>query len=277
MADLSPAQIASYAYQAGFHDETALTRAVAVALAESGGNPLAVNVNSDSQHSRDRGLWQINAYWHPEVSDAAAFDPAQAAAATYRISSGGKSWSQWSTWNNGAATAQLGRARLGAAAAIQSGGAQAGGTVPADLTSGVTNAGLTDGFSDALKAFSDFPKIALAIVKAGVWIADPHNWLRVLEVVAGVGVAVIGMRLLADTGVGGPVGAIATGTKKAGDAAFKAAKTAATKGAEGNSGEKPAPQKKAAAQKPAAVKENAPEKQPRGNSEKGGKKNDSAG
>ncbi len=36
-------------------------------------NPKAVNTNADS--SRDRGLFQINDKWHPEVSDKMAFDP----------------------------------------------------------------------------------------------------------------------------------------------------------------------------------------------------------
>jgi len=51
--------------------------ALAVAEAESGFNPAAVNTNTDG--TRDRGLYQINEKWHPEVSDAQAFDPSYAA------------------------------------------------------------------------------------------------------------------------------------------------------------------------------------------------------
>jgi len=47
--------------------------AVRVAQCESGLNPEAVNVNTDG--SRDRGLYQINDKWHPEVTDEQAFDP----------------------------------------------------------------------------------------------------------------------------------------------------------------------------------------------------------
>jgi len=36
-------------------------------------DPKAVNINKDG--SRDRGLFQINDKWHPEVSDEQAFDP----------------------------------------------------------------------------------------------------------------------------------------------------------------------------------------------------------
>lgn len=46
--------------------------AVAVAKCESGLNPAAVNTNTDG--SRDRGLYQINEKYHPEVTDAQAFD-----------------------------------------------------------------------------------------------------------------------------------------------------------------------------------------------------------
>lgn len=38
---------------------------------ESRYNPLAVGYNKGSV---DRGLWQINSYWHREVSDECAFD-----------------------------------------------------------------------------------------------------------------------------------------------------------------------------------------------------------
>ena len=47
--------------------------AVRVAKCESNLNPLAVNKNTDG--SRDRGLFQINEKWHPDVSDEVAFNP----------------------------------------------------------------------------------------------------------------------------------------------------------------------------------------------------------
>ena len=47
--------------------------AARVAKAESKFNPEAKNTNSDG--SKDRGLYQINNKWHPEVSDEQAFDP----------------------------------------------------------------------------------------------------------------------------------------------------------------------------------------------------------
>jgi hypothetical protein len=76
--------------------------AVAICLAESGGNPHATNVNSDSHHSVDRGLWQINNYWHSEVSDTCAFSASCNAKAAKRISSDGSNWTPWATYNGGA-------------------------------------------------------------------------------------------------------------------------------------------------------------------------------
>src|SRR5690242_11175877 len=68
----SAVQIAQLARSAGFSGND-WTISVAVALAESGGWSHARLINTDC--SVDRGLWQINSYWHGEVSDSCAFDP----------------------------------------------------------------------------------------------------------------------------------------------------------------------------------------------------------
>ena len=75
--------------------------AAAIAMAESSGDPLAVGINRKPR-SRDRGLFQINSRWHPEVSDRCAFDVRCNAEEAYRISDGGRDWGAWSTWHNGA-------------------------------------------------------------------------------------------------------------------------------------------------------------------------------
>lgn len=95
----SAAQLATLAKNAGFSGD-GLVDAVAVALAESSGFTKALLVNENC--TRDRGLWQINDYWHPEVSEQQAFDPVQNAKAAYDISSQGTAWDQWSTWESGA-------------------------------------------------------------------------------------------------------------------------------------------------------------------------------
>ncbi len=118
-------QIAGHVLAAGFTGEHA-AQAIAVAWAESTGQTDARNVNSDSHRSVDRGLWQINSYWHREVSDRCADTPACAAAAAYRISNGGRDWSQWATWPSPANT-HLSKARRAV------GSPAAGGATPAGI------------------------------------------------------------------------------------------------------------------------------------------------
>jgi len=73
--------------------------AVAVALAESGGNCLE---NSGNPGSVDRGLWMINSYRHSEVTDACAYDCNCNAQSANIISSGGRNWQTWATYNSSA-------------------------------------------------------------------------------------------------------------------------------------------------------------------------------
>ncbi|RAS62230.1 VCBS repeat protein [Lentzea atacamensis] len=85
---------------AGFSGEK-LVVAVAVGMAESRCDPSARYVNSDSHNSVDRGLWQINDYWHSEVSDSCAYNAACNAKEAYRISDQGTDWTPWSTYKSG--------------------------------------------------------------------------------------------------------------------------------------------------------------------------------
>jgi len=78
-------------------DRTAL--AIAVARAESSFRPGITNTAGNA-HGTDRGLWQINGYWHPEVSVACALSPSCAARAMKRITSNSTKWSEWWTYNN---------------------------------------------------------------------------------------------------------------------------------------------------------------------------------
>ncbi|MFF0144231.1 hypothetical protein ATK36_0107 [Amycolatopsis sulphurea] len=113
---LSDVQLAQQARNAGLHGQS-LVLSVAVGLAESAGWTHAQLTNTDC--SRDRGLWQISDRWHPEVSDGQAFDPVGAARAMYAISSHGSNWSPWVAYNNGSYQQYMSRAQ---AAAGQAGG-----------------------------------------------------------------------------------------------------------------------------------------------------------
>lgn len=92
---LSVAELLALAAYAGFKPGQQQANVTAVALAESGGDPNATNVNTDG--SRDRGLYQINDKYHPEVSDTCAYDPVCSAKAAYSISNRGTSFSPWNS------------------------------------------------------------------------------------------------------------------------------------------------------------------------------------
>jgi hypothetical protein len=85
--------------------------AVAIALAESGGRTDAVRNNLGPPPSRDRGLWQINSRFHPDVTDAQAFNAAAATDAAHRLSNGGRSWTLWNAFRNSAYLRYLATAR----------------------------------------------------------------------------------------------------------------------------------------------------------------------
>lgn len=99
MATLTIDQAAQFARAAGFA-ETSLRIIVSIAQAESGLVTNARHVNSDG--STDRGILQINSFWHHEVSDAQADDPAQAFRAAFRISLDGTQFDPWTTYGSGA-------------------------------------------------------------------------------------------------------------------------------------------------------------------------------
>ncbi|GHH42873.1 type VII secretion target [Lentzea cavernae] len=107
MSKLSPEQIAQHARAAGFEGE-GLTIAIAVALAESGGDPRAHNARPPDD---SYGLWQINMLGgmgperrrqHGLDSNRELFDPRVNAKVANSLSKDGKSWTPWSTYTNGA-------------------------------------------------------------------------------------------------------------------------------------------------------------------------------
>ncbi len=96
--DLSIAAIGAVAERAGFSGSS-LAMAIAVALAESGGDPQATDF--DSNGTVDRGLWQINSV-HTQYSADCDDDPPCAASAAFAISAGGTDWDAWVTYQRGA-------------------------------------------------------------------------------------------------------------------------------------------------------------------------------
>ncbi|QQQ74514.1 transglycosylase SLT domain-containing protein [Saccharothrix sp. 6-C] len=134
MSTLSPERIARHAHDAGFRGQD-LTIAVAVALAESGGDTRAHNSTPPDD---SYGLWQINMLGSMGParrrefgleSNRELFDPAENARAANKISGDGRSWTPWSTYTNGAYKRHLDEARRGVEAMKRggSGGGSGGG------------------------------------------------------------------------------------------------------------------------------------------------------
>lgn len=103
---LTPNDIAQLAYNAGFRG-SALRMAVAIALAESNGNPNAYNpevaAGTRPGHG-SRGLWQIYGTAHPEYDNEQTFNPVTNAQAAFKVyTEAGNRFTPWSTFNNGSA------------------------------------------------------------------------------------------------------------------------------------------------------------------------------
>lgn len=90
-----------------------IATAVAVARAESSFRPWITNTVGNA-HGIDRGLWQINSYWHPEVSAACALSASCNARAAARISKGATRWTEWWTYKNGKHWPYMSQARAAA-------------------------------------------------------------------------------------------------------------------------------------------------------------------
>lgn len=173
-ANLTDAQIAGAASGAGFSG-TALAKAVAIALAETGGtgNPQSHNaVPPDDSY----GLWQINMLGSMGparrkqfglTSNSQLYDPSTNAKAAYAISSSGKSFTPWSTYTSGSYLRYMSRAN------------KAAGNPDSSSTTPSTQVGATD----VLSWPSD-------IVGFFTFITNPNTWLR-LGMLLGGGVMVL--------------------------------------------------------------------------------------
>ncbi len=98
-----PEQIASLARDAGFAGDDLVT-AVAVALAESGGDPEAYNPETAAGTAPGRGsygLWQIYRAAHPDLDAVDLTDPPANARAAFQIYSAARGFRPWSTYLHG--------------------------------------------------------------------------------------------------------------------------------------------------------------------------------
>ncbi|MEU4806075.1 type VII secretion target [Actinosynnema sp. NPDC023587] len=163
MSRLSPEQIARHAHDAGFRGED-LTIAVAVALAESGGDPRAHNPRPPDD---SYGLWQINMLGalgparRRELglaSDRELFDPRENAKAANRISGDGRSWTPWSTYTSGAYREHLDEARRGVKALNRNGSGGGGRGGSGSGGSGSGGSGGKGGYSVDVGVLRDYAR-----------------------------------------------------------------------------------------------------------------------
>lgn len=234
---LSDIQIATVARQAGFPADQIAT-AVAVCLAESGGDPLSVNINggsTDAPGSKDLGLWQINDRFN---ADALAMgdwrDPATNARMALHAFQG-RGWKDWTTFVKGRHLQYMAR---GQAAAAATGGVTAS-TTPAGLSIPVPGLPFSipmpgNPFSiplpgvDALANIAELLKNTFAYMSlTAAWVSNPDNWMRMLKAGAGLGVLLVGLALVAKPVVAPAVKSGVNAGKKAAKVGKTAAKVAA--------------------------------------------------
>jgi hypothetical protein len=106
--------------------------ACAIALAESGGDPLATgravwNPGNVTHLSVDLGIWQLNSYYHttvdpfpdvPKITVADCFDAQKATTQVWKVINKNKTgwnynWTAWTTYNNGSYDKQIAAALAG--------------------------------------------------------------------------------------------------------------------------------------------------------------------
>lgn len=186
MSTLSPNEIAGAARAAGFRGR-ALVIAVAVALAESSGDPTATNHNTNG--TTDYGLWQINSVHAGILRQGSWSDPTDNARMAYAVSNGGRNWVPWTTFNDGAYLAHM------PAATVAAGNPLPPGSVP-QPTSGVTPVD----FGSTMGALSNFGSLASLLL-------NPFTYIRLAMFGVGFGLVVMGLvhvsgtaRTIAQTG-----------------------------------------------------------------------------
>lgn len=176
---LSTAEITAVARAAGFgKDADTLATAVAVALAESSGRTNAVSPTGCCH-----GLWQINVNVHP-YTKAQMRDPAQNAAAAWKISNGGTNWKPWSAYNNGAYFFYLASARSES-------------RVPTANDDGRDPSIATDNFGGVADDFMDgIEGITYPLSATKEWLSDRNNIFRIAKVLMGGAIVVLGLKLI---------------------------------------------------------------------------------
>jgi hypothetical protein len=216
--------IAVYALKAGIIGEIATPTAVAIALAESGGDRNAHNTKgADNSY----GLWQINMKAHTTAElgiskNEDLFDPATNAKAMAQISGGGKNWGPWTTYQGLKFWAYYPQAVVESKRAITVLGinvvADAGGQVVDDAKNAAQ--GVVDGVTDLANTVKESVQTPIRILN---WLGEPGTWVRIGYFGLGFMLLIAGGILLAAP-IGGQIVAGAVPIGKVGKAVGKVIK-----------------------------------------------------
>ncbi|MEU9048372.1 transglycosylase SLT domain-containing protein [Kitasatospora sp. NPDC048343] len=197
MTTLTLQQAAAYARGAGFHGD-ALVDIVAVATPESSLRTDAVNAASGAV-----GIWQINqpvhVQDHPSWTKQWLMDPINNAAAA-KVIYDQQGMGAWEAWTSGAAKPYMAAAQQ----AVQSvgGGSSGGSTAPDPTQAGAFDwlpgydiaKGGSDSSAGITGIFKAVASIASLLISTAGWIADPRNWSRLIWVVVGGGIILVGLQ-----------------------------------------------------------------------------------
>lgn len=180
MTSYSAAQLAWFADQAGWSNVSDRTVAVAVAMAESSGNP---NAHNTSHGADARGLWQINvaSNAHPEYASTNLYDPMVNAQTAHAIWSK-SGWGPWSTHNSGAYLLYMPAAAAGVAV-----------EVPVPGIVGAAQAA-TGAAQTVLSPVQSLTNEATTAIK---FIEDPNTWVRFAKWAIGASLVVVALSIAA--------------------------------------------------------------------------------
>ena len=197
MATLSAVQVAALAYMAGWREKE-IAEAVAVAKGESG-------YRTDAANSCCVGLWQVNLKAHG-VSAEDMKDPAKNAAKAYAIYKSAGGWctrgkppncNPWQAYGKGNWNGALSEGTRALASLKKQ---MASGKTPADIANSSFLEGLGEGITSSIPG-ADTAAVLTAFVDAlnrvGAWISDPENWVRIVKVMGGVTIVIVGGAVIA--------------------------------------------------------------------------------
>lgn len=174
---LTIAQMIAYARAAGFTGNDAII-AGAVGMAESSGNTHAIN------YVPCVGVWQINVRAHPQYTIEQMYDPAQNAKAARAVWQS-QGWAAWTTYTSGAYKRYM-------PAAVKAAGSASG-----NITLGGVGGAVAGGAGGLVGAASG-SNLSM-INKAAASLMDPRMWLRILYVIVGIVMIMIGIAKLTAT------------------------------------------------------------------------------